>query len=325
MVPGGIIPMMLPMLLLAALPAAAEPDVLVDFDQQKSQIEAVVRRARQEAVNFGGLPVKAPALLSPEGDACKALSFIPGEAPAPDLRPAAFCSTERDCVDFIFEPQDTQTEYFPLRSTEWREQCRYGPRGERDCWCQSQWTTSARVQIRIQDRKPMLPWERERFRMCLEGNWINYYEIAAAFEYDAKFIDRTGIVVAVTKNKIPMRPDADGIEFKSWTFSGVGREGKFSVTLADKWASYYAGETTVIKAALKKKVFLGSRTVMEKELRLTPAGTYTVEFEGKFEDAKYFVDWSFQRLGKVSTDKVIDKDDTPVIELNKTPTASAAR
>lgn len=317
--------MILPMLLMMALPAAAEP--FVDFDAGRSNVQVVSAEAKAQA---GKLLARVP--LAPhvnEGTACSASKAVePGPVDLA-VRPAAFCSASADCVDFILDPQDKQTEYFPLRYTDQAEVCRYGPRGERDCYCEMRWTTNARVQIRIPERKTPFPWERERFRMCLERNYVDYYEIATAFEYDAKFIENTAVVVATPKGKIPMNPDKDGINLES--FASDAAANNYTLVLADKWASYYKGEQTVLKLKLRKKVFLGASTIFETELRLAPADRYTVrfadyasKFSSPLEDGgKYFVEWKFQRSGAISKDKTVDKDDSAAIEFHKSSAASS--
>jgi len=317
--------MILPTLLMLALPAAAEP--LVDFDSGRSNLHVVTADAKLKARRPVARVPRTPRLQ--EGMACSAsLAVEPGPLD-PSVRPAAFCNEPADCVDFIFDPQDKQTEYYPLRYTEQDEVCYNGPRGERECHCEMRWTTNARVQIRIPERKTPFPWERERFRMCLERNYVDYYEIATAFEYDAKFIEHTAVVVAVPKGKIPMSPDKDGINIESFAIDAAANN--YTLALADKWASYYKGEQTVLKLKLRKKVFLGSRTLFETELRLAPADRYTVrfadyasKFSSPLEDGgKYYVELKFQRAGTISKDKVVDKDDSATIEFHKSSAAGA--
>ena len=307
--------MILPILFVTAA-AAAEPKV--DFDQGKTGVTEIVAAARAGA--------KAAAIHEAAQPKAKAVARIEGRSghAAKGIGPLRW---DRDCVEFIFEPKDKESEAVYLRSQEWENECHPGPRGEMNCWERPGMVTNAKVQIRIPERKQPLPWELEHFYMCLEGNWITYDEGATAFTYDSKFLDNSGILIDTPKDKIPMSPDKNGINAASFAQTGDN----FTAAFADKWASYYKGETTVLKVALRRKGFLGSSKIFETELKLPAADTYTVrfadyadKFEDKLEDGqKYFVAWSFQRLGKISTDKKIGKDDTSSLEFHKASAAGA--
>ena len=99
-----------------------------------------------------------------------------------------------------------------------------------------------------------------------------------------------------------MKPDASGITVASLS-PGL------KLSLADRWASYYTGEKTVLKLTLRKEVsFWPDQTVLEKELTVDPAAGYSVDFlayGGEFSQKleagkKYYVKYSFKRAGKIS-------------------------
>lgn len=321
--------MLLPTFLVMAMPALAEP--VVDFDQGKVDAGATVRAVRAAAKVYKAS--RPPVTEEPKAGLMRVLT---PEAFTERVRDpqsvhvgSGFCRTDNDCVEWTFEPADKDSEPVWLRSTSYREECRYDPRGARDCWCRPDFTTRVKAQVRIPNRKAVFPWEREVFRICLEDRWLYYDEIALAWEYDSHFIKNTGIVEAEPKRKVAMNPDPEGIRVESFALDAAARN--YTLVLADKWAASYKGEQTVLKLALKKKAFLGSSTVFQTELRLAPADRYTVRFAdyaAQFKQPleageKYFVDWSFQRAGPISKDKVVDPDDTEKVEFPKGASAAS--
>jgi len=305
--------MILPIALMLAAPAVAGSmeSVAVSFEQLPELGGEIIANARAE-----GAAARQDQAQAPKAKASLWIGLHKKVHPA-------FQRWERDCVHFVFEPKDRESEAVWLTSTEYVEECTYDERGLRRCWEVPRFRTRARVQVRIPQRQEPYPWEREVFEMCLEGNWLTFDDIRPAFDYDARFIDRTGIVELKPKKKIPTDPDPDGIRVESFGLDAAS--GHFLLTLSDRWAIFYQGEKTVLKVALKKKVFLGSQTLFEGEFSLDPAERYVVRFAdlaGQFksqpkEGDRCFVAWSFRRIGKISKDRRMEGDNSPVVEFRK--------
>ena len=232
--------------------------------------------------------------------------------------------TIRDCARLSFEPGDLRGVSEPvwLRSTEYIEEChptgdpRYG--GGQTCWERPGRTYQERVQVEILSREELRPWEREVVEVCLDGPWVSAYVIAGAHEYKVR--ENGGHVTLVPGRRIPMDPDEAGIAAKDPVYAGGG----VSIEFADRWASYYHGEKTVLKAALIEEVpgwFDGK--VVEKELSFDPADTYAVDFaqfRSEFQrqlrpGKKYYVQWSFKRVGQVSKPKQVNRGETGRVQI----------
>ncbi|MBI5241180.1 MAG: hypothetical protein HY926_11965 [Elusimicrobia bacterium] len=237
------------------------------------------------------------------------------------IAPAYIGSTryERDCRAVTFNPADRpESGQIHLRSTEWITECNNyggggyypGPGGHpipvppgQNCWERPGYSYSGEAQVTLRDRQQLYPWEYDKFEVCLEGPWYSLYTITAAYEY--KMVqggNRDGNFVLSPIKKTAMKPDPAGIVAQGFSSSMV-------LTLKDKWASYYAGEQTVLKLVLKKDLPNWFDTVIvEKELALAPAEAYRVnmldfakEFSQKLEPGKnYYVEYSFKRVGKIS-------------------------
>ncbi|MFA6318829.1 MAG: hypothetical protein WC943_15580 [Elusimicrobiota bacterium] len=233
---------------------------------------------------------------------------------------------DRDCVNFTIRAADApQTEAVWLRSTEWVQECHpSGPNGSQTCYDRPGYTYRERASIAIRDRGEMFPWEFDSFDVCLEGPWLNIWARETSYEY--KTVQGGtydgGYVLAPVK-KIKMRPDPVGIVAQSFTPRMV-------VSFKDKWASYYAGETTVLVLKLRKSVpGWFDATLLERELSFTAAETYAVdfmayagEFSQKLEAGKpYYVEYSFKRLSKISTDKLQKVGETDKVSYQPAPAA----
>jgi hypothetical protein len=226
---------------------------------------------------------------------------------------------ERDCRTVTFNPADRpESGKIHLRSTEWITECNNhggggyypGPGGQpipvppqQHCWERPGYSYSGVAQIALRDRQELLPWEYDKFEVCLEGPWYSLYTTESAYEY--KMVqggNRDGNFVLAPIKKKAMKPDPAGILARSLSNSMV-------LSLADKWASYYAGEQTILKLTLKKDLPNWFDTVIvEKELSFPAAEAYTVdflayakEFSQKLEPGKkYYVEYAFKRAGKIS-------------------------
>lgn len=226
---------------------------------------------------------------------------------------------ERDCATFSFAPDGpTVSDVVWLRSTEYDEVCdqvgdpRHG--GGRYCREVPRYTNRERVQLELQGRQALLPWEREVFEVCLEGRWLNLYGLQVGHDYKANRVGGHYTLSAGARKA--MNPDAAGITADAPVTKGQALE----FTFKDRWASYYAGEKTKLKLTLKREVEgWFDPTLLEKELELDAAGAYTVDFNawvGDFKEKlkpgkKYYVDWSFTRVGKVSKPTEMKQGDSP--------------
>jgi hypothetical protein len=196
-----------------------------------------------------------------------------------------------------------------LTSQEWVEDCvPTGDRGE-DCWERAGETDTLAVRVGLQDRKPLLPWESDVFRVCLTGPALSAQAVSAAYDY-ALVRDGAvdGFVVFAPGAKRLLPPDPRGVQ--------AVLTPKLTLVFHDQWADYYHGGTVVLKIALKKEVhFWPDETIVEKEITLPVAASYFVELDGAaaVPGAIYYARYSIVRLGgTVSTTA-----ETPPLETQK--------
>lgn len=223
--------------------------------------------------------------------------------------------SDRDCVTFRFDPDGpTVSEAVWLRSTEYRDECTYDPRGGRHCHEVPGWTYRERVQVELQNRQELFPWEREAVAVCLDGNWLSIHEVDLAHKYTSS--RRGGYYTLTAGERKPMNPDRHGIEAGAPESAGDN----VAVNFADKWASYYAGEQTVLMVKLKREIKNWfDPTLVKKELTFAAADNYRIDFgeyasefsENLKAGKKYYVEWSFKRIGKISKDTKIKRGDGP--------------
>lgn len=272
-------PSLLALILSLSVPVLAAPSA--DFDAGVDS-SAVLKAAKESA----------------KKDATVVATYYPGGR-----------RTVPDCVEFSFAPNDNPvSESVYLRSMEYIEECRPvgDPRngGGQQCWERPGYSYSQRVQVTIRDRQPLLPWERDTFRVCLDGPWLYTDVLEAAYDYKlvSAGADNGNIIVAPTR-KIAMRPDPVGVL--------ADLSGQFVLSFKDKWASYYQGETIVLKVKLRKEVkFWPDYTILEKEVALPVAEAYNLDlskFLAEFSEkpsvgTNYYVQYSIKRVGKVSRD-----------------------
>ncbi len=225
-----------------------------------------------------------------------------------------------DCVTVSFGANDAPVSpIFELRSQEYVEECYQtgDPRngGGRQCYERPGMSYQERASVTIENRQPLLPWERDTFRVCLDGPWLTLDGLETAYDY--RLISGgsyNGNYIVAPGRKIAQRPDPVGV-------LGV-LSPAMVLTLKDKWASYYPGEKIEIKYALKKDVpNWFDPTIAEGTLTAASAEAYTVDLsKNKFESGKsYYVEYSIRRLGTVSTDSR-----TKTLETGKTPHALTA-
>ncbi|MEK7656887.1 MAG: hypothetical protein AAB412_03965, partial [Elusimicrobiota bacterium] len=237
----------------------------------------------------------------------------------PEAKPvqAASIRATRDCVRFAFGLEGAAvSEPAWLSSTEYIEECRNipgNPReggGHRDCWERPGFTHREKVQVKIEPRLPVFPWEREAVEVCLEGHWLDAYVVKGAYEY--KISEAGGLFTLLPGKRLPMDPDSAGISAEA----PLNHQRSLALSFKDKWASFYKGEKTLLKVALKQEVpGWFDTTIVEKEIPFPGADSYFVDFGSLIIDKlktgkKYYVKWSFKRVGKISTEKQVDRGET---------------
>lgn len=255
--------------------------------------------------------------------------------------PGRFGRYTRDCARFTFGPSDNDimSEKVWLRSQEYVQECHTyyvpGPNGQQiphqNCYERPGMSWNQQAQINIKARK-LWPWERETFEVCLEGPWMDIYKYEAAYKYTTRKIGNYDPMFELTPQyKVAMNPDLAGLEIGSFSYDKNAKKYTFKVN--DKWAKEYAGEKVSIKVELKKSVsnwFDSSKG--EKEFTFDAANSYEMVFgeedlvkpqansddtyrsEKLFDTKGMYLKWGFKRLGKISTDKYMDKGDTQVIQ-----------
>lgn len=221
--------------------------------------------------------------------------------------------TDRDCVTVSFNAQDPLvSERIHLVSREYREVCHPGPNGGQQCHEELAWTHRASVRIQIADRGPMLPWEKDVFWMCLDGSWLEADVLDASHRYDLKFqggADTT--LLAKALEKTAALPDPNGLAARPPRAEAASKSMVWD--LQDLWSEYYgSGEQTVLSFQLKRsRDNWFDALVLEKEVSLPAAKLYTVRFADYAQEmsepvkpgSKYYMNWRFKRVGKVSKDK----------------------
>lgn len=227
--------------------------------------------------------------------------------------------TVQDCVTVSFGANDPAVSpTFSLRSVEYIEECYQtgDPRngGGRQCYERPGMSYHELASVTLQDRQPLLPWERDTFRVCLDGPWLSLYGIETAYDY--RLIsggNYNGRYVLAPGRKVAQRPDPVGV------LGELDPAMRFS--LKDKWTSYYAGESIEIKYALKKHVENWfDPVVAEGSVTVPVAESYLVDLSkssGLQNGKSYYVEYSIRRIGKVSTDKF-----TRTLETNKASRAA---
>lgn len=273
-----------------AAPVIAE-DAAVDFDQG----------------------VDASAILKQAKQAAKA------DTKVVDAQYVGGRRTIRDCVTVSFGANDPAVSpTFSLRSQEYIEECYQtgDPRngGGRHCYERPGMSYHELASVTLQDRKPLLPWERDTFQVCLDGPWLSIYDVETAYDY--RLISGgsyNGRYVLAPGRKTAQRPDPVGV------LGELDASMKFS--LKDKWASYYPGETIEIKYKLKKHVENWfDPVIVEGSVTVPVAESYLVDLSkssGLQNGKSYYVEYSIRRIGSVSTDKF-----TRALESNKATRAA---
>jgi hypothetical protein len=256
----------------------------------------------------------------------------------PEARVPYFTRYTRDCSRFTFDATGAEatSARVNLASTEYVQDCHNtggyyvpGPNGQpghyvpghQDCYERpgQTWRQSAQVHIAA---RALLPWERETVDVCLEGPWLSLNVVDGAYKYKVTQTGNFDVTFDLAPlQKTAMKPDLDGVNMTAFSYDPASK--KFKVTLADKWAKEYAGEKLGVKIELRRDVAnwfdssLGS-----KEFSFDAAPEYGFEFSAPELDKgakKYYLKWSFRRLGAVSKDAWMEKGETIRLELAAAP------
>ncbi|MBI5202068.1 MAG: hypothetical protein HY925_10820 [Elusimicrobia bacterium] len=232
----------------------------------------------------------------------------PGDGiPMPRYTNSYYRWSTRECTTLSLPPGGpAKTEEVWLSSTDFEHDCYYrgDPRygGGRDCYDRPAGTHRERVQIESRGNRSTNPWERETFQACLEGRWLDVRGLQTAYRYDIKEDPmQWGHFLATAGSKQKMDPDASGI-----TAALVNSAGGFAVDFQDKWASYYAGETVKLHLELWKDVegWFDSKAA-DLDLEVSAGPVWRAGFsgvQGLQSGKKYYVKWTFRRIGGVSKD-----------------------
>ena len=159
--------------------------------------------------------------------------------------------------------------------------------------------------VSLVDPKPLRPWEKDRFRLCMEGTMVDFSIKDASYEYvieqagtqenDWQWIVRQGA-------KKPTPADPDGV--KAELLLGPYDEAK--IEFSDEHAAHYGDERIEIRYWVKRKVNnWPDKVEFEGVFSGFVAASYRVERKpfstrGHYlED--YYVEYQIRRLGTVST------------------------
>ena len=293
--------------------------------------------------------IAALALLSFAGTAGAEINFDKGadvkgalgqaaEVAVPQVKYPGFSRYSRDCSRFTFDASGAEatSARVMLASTEYVQECRPsgghyvpGPNGgpgsyvpgPQNCWERpgQTWRQSAQVHIAA---RALLPWENESFEVCMEGPWLTLNPLNAAYKYNVGQTGGYDTLFSLTPQyKTAMKPDVNGVNMTAFSYDPASK--RFKVSLADKWAKAYAGEKVAVKIELKRDVAnwfdssLGS-----KEFSFDAAPGYELDFAAADLDRgakKYYLKWSFKRVGKLSKDSWMEKGETLRLELASSP------
>lgn len=259
-------------------------------------------------------------------------------------------SYSRDCRTFNFGPgSSAMSERIYLDSTEWVEECYYVPdpppqpnpnqppkaKGMQ-CHQRPGQVFRRTAQLSLLGERKLLPWENERFEVCLQGPWMDLDVEKRAYNYSVHSIGDYDVQYQLTAgNKVAQSPDKDGLSNGGFSVA----DGKFNFKANDRWAAEYAGEKVAIRVELYKDGFWFFDSYKGKkeftfdaavgydmnfaENELDTSKSFTPEFDpSKTFDVgeltkgstKFYVKWSFRRVGSISSGEWIEKGKTDKIE-----------
>ena len=254
----------------------------------------------------------------------------------------------RDCARFTFGPSEVEqlSQKVYLRSVEYMEQCyityvqqchTVTVNGQPQQQCHQvpiqnchqvpgqTWHSTAQVSVK---QRMLFPWEKESFEACLEGPWMRIYKLNVSYKYSVKETGGYDTLFELTPQaRIPADPDEAGLSVGSFSYDKGTKKYTFKVN--DKWAKEYAGEKVEIKIELKKSItgwFDSSKG--EKTFSFTAAPFYEMTFaegdlakpqpaDSRLEDRAskgMYLKWGFKRIGKISTDKYVNRGETEFVQ-----------
>lgn len=237
---------------------------------------------------------------------------------------------DTDCATVSLGHNEEVSQYVSLRSTEWYEECYWVPGdprrggGHRQCYTRPGRTYHENARVRVTERKALLPWERDTFRLCLSGPWLDARPVATAYKY-RQAGSTFGEVTFAPGEKQATKPDPAGIAVESLTPALV-------LTLKDRWASYYAGERLKLKLTVVEEVRnWPDATVGTLETETASGGelyalALAQHLGGKLKAGKkYYVKVAFRRLGRVSKDDQVDAGKSATVAYQPSAAGVAAR
>ncbi len=110
--------------------------------------------------------------------------------------------------------------------------------------------------VTIAAPRTLLPWEQERFSVCMQGPNFALFRDAAAYNYTVK--QKQGFFTLTPGTKVPTMADPDGVRLV-----GVSvKQNKVFATMTDKWAGYYTGVCGLIKRWIPRRLSLSPPTAI---------------------------------------------------------------
>jgi hypothetical protein len=247
-------------------------------------------------------PAAAAPVAAPEAPFQVAPPYVRRADAAPRFEPG--------CKDVVFQPEDAPVSRpVTLTSVEWVTDCvPSGTTGE-SCWEHPGRSDSLMVRLTIADRKPLLPWESDVFRVCLNGPDLRTEPVSTAYDYRVLSDGALdGNVVLSPDSKRALPPDPRGVQ--ATLTPGL------ALVFHDQWASYYPGGEVVLSIKLMKEIgFWPDQTVAEREIPLAVADSYTVGLSGaaRKPGGIYYARYTVRRVGG----RVSSEAETPVLQTQK--------
>jgi hypothetical protein len=182
------------------------------------------------------------------------------------------------------------------------------------------------VQVNMEARQ-LLPWESDSFEACMEGPNVEIHPLSTAYSYGIAQSGGYDVRYELTPQyKLTTAPDPNGLNAAGFSYAN----GKFTFNVSERWANEYAGNKVAIDVQLYKDGFWFFDAYKgKKEFTFDTAGSYSMTFAENELDtskavatpetrggSKYFLKWSFHRIGNVSTGDSVNKGSTDKIQVN---------
>ncbi len=301
--------------LLFSAGTASALETPLNFDQGVD-VSGIVQELKGEAQEVTTLDVKGAGAYNREERDCADISFGPNDPTTSERIMLESRIYEYRCYGGGRRPYPYPRDpYYPRRGVDRGRIPRIPPpdigrRRGQDCYEEWVRTERRRARVSVSGRGEMLPWERDVFEVCLQGDWLTAHVRNASHKFDIETPGWRGdTVMASAIRKIRSQPDPYGIKETAFGFDeGVGN---FVLELADRWIEYYEGEKIGLTLKLRRyhKNWFDS-TVLEKKIELPASASYRINFadfvaelSGELKPGKkYYVDWRFKRIGQVSKD-----------------------